>query len=266
MFSKLKLIAIFLIVFSLMTSLVIADTAVYNSTYGAPYCSSSASSCNAPSSLLEYAGGYNEGEPNQPNTIDSCADYGSNTASGNPYISSITVSSSDAETIVAGGDIDVDYTSDLLQAAVAYTSNVTNPSWTIISTTTAFTANKVNDFTLDNVVGYHAVRVYQDGFDFSNLSNTCYTSTFSETDDIVFYVAEATTPTDTCTYGGTGNWSIDLSDDCTINTDYDLGSNEITLTGTGDVTFNSSINVTNFPEPATNQNIYIAENANIMVS
>jgi len=82
----------------------------------------------------------------------------------------------------------------------------------------------------------------------------------------VVYDPDDFVSTGACTYSGTGNWSIDLSDDCTINTDYDLGSNEITLTGTGDVTFNSSINVTNFPQPATNQNIYIAENANIMVS
>ncbi|MFW6377440.1 MAG: DUF2341 domain-containing protein [bacterium] len=73
-------------------------------------------------------------------------------------------------------------------------------------------------------------------------------------------------PTDTCTYSGSGDWTIDLTDNCIIDTNYDLGVNEILLTNTGNVTFNSDISVTNFPQPATNQNIYIDSNAYILVS
>jgi hypothetical protein len=70
---------------------------------------------------------------------------------------------------------------------------------------------------------------------------------------------------DSCTYSGTGNWTIALGDDCTINTNYDLGTNKILLTGTGDVTFNSSINISNMPSLANNQNINIDSNAYILV-
>jgi hypothetical protein len=42
-------------------------------------------------------------------------------------------------------------------------------------------------------------------------------------------------PADTCTYGGSGDWEIDCSDNCIINSTIDLGDNNIIATGTGKV-------------------------------
>lgn len=38
-------------------------------------------------------------------------------------------------------------------------------------------------------------------------------------------------PTDTCTYGGSGDWTINISDNCNITTENDLDGNKLYLTG-----------------------------------
>jgi len=264
--------AIAILAIVMMVSLVSADTAVYNSTYTAPTCTDVATECVAPSSLLDLSG---TDESNYPNTIDSCADRNNNGPTLGLYNKNSTVTSSDGTYINPGDDVNLSFYEvadtdgfGIDYSRTYYTSNVTSPSWTAVETTNgpwgSDRLKTITDYTLDNVTGFHAFRniVY---FSDSDLSS-CETVGTGEYDDIVFYVGADPVVTDTCTYSGTGNWSIDLSDDCTINTNYNLGTNEIILTGTGDVTFNSSINVTNFPEPATSQNIYIDSNAYILVS
>lgn len=51
---------------------------------------------------------------------------------------------------------------------------------------------------------------------------------------------------DSCTYGGSGDWSIDCSDACTISSTNDLGGNDVTFTGPGTVTITSSGSITNW--------------------
>jgi hypothetical protein len=92
------------------------------------------------------------------------------------------------------------------------------------------------------------------------------TVSLSSTGSQTIYDPADFVPENTCTYIGSGNWTISLSDNCIINTNYNLATNEILLTNTGNVTFNSSINVTNFPKPSTSQSIYIDPNAYISVS
>jgi len=52
------------------------------------------------------------------------------------------------------------------------------------------------------------------------------------------------TPTNSCTYSGTGNWDILSSDFCNITTSVDLGGNNITIIGQG--TTNIQANITNW--------------------
>jgi len=272
MFSKLKLIAIFLIAFSLMTSLAIADTAVYNSTYGAPYCADETNQCVAPSSLLLSLGGaIPTDEPNEPNTIDACIDSTNGFYGLDNNVEAITVEAVSGN-ITAGSQVTI--TGDLYDDGdyylIAYTNSTSSINWNTIYGGTTPSDPVIKNITLDNVTGYHAIRIRTDveSLSTSTNENSCTQSAYNDRDDIVFYVGDYVAPeeTDTCTYSGSGNWTIDLTDDCTINTNYDLGANEILLTNTGNVTFNSSINVTNFPEPSTNQNIYIDSNAYILVS
>lgn len=52
-------------------------------------------------------------------------------------------------------------------------------------------------------------------------------------------------PTDSCTYSGSGNWTINLSDNCNITSSVNLGANYIIYNGTGTVTYkNESSRIT----------------------
>jgi hypothetical protein len=49
---------------------------------------------------------------------------------------------------------------------------------------------------------------------------------------------------DTCTYGGSGNWAINCADNCTLTTNVNLGRNNLTINGTGRFVLNA--NITNY--------------------
>lgn len=44
---------------------------------------------------------------------------------------------------------------------------------------------------------------------------------------------------DSCTYGGSGNWTIKLDDNCIISTTNNLGTNQVIINGTGKLTIAS---------------------------
>ena len=46
---------------------------------------------------------------------------------------------------------------------------------------------------------------------------------------------------DSCTYGGSGDWAIDCGDNCTVSTNYALGGNDVTIIGNGKITITSNI-------------------------
>jgi hypothetical protein len=68
--------------------------------------------------------------------------------------------------------------------------------------------------------------------------------------------------TDTCIYSS-GNWNISLSDYCIVNVDTDLGTNNITFFGIGNITFNSTIDVCNIGGLPANQTGWMGNNAKI---
>lgn len=49
--------------------------------------------------------------------------------------------------------------------------------------------------------------------------------------DFVYQYSLPVAPPDTCTYGGTGNWEITISDNCEITDDTDLSSDKLIITG-----------------------------------
>lgn len=78
-------------------------------------------------------------------------------------------------------------------------------------------------------------------------------------DNVGIYCYDADVPTDTCTYTS-GNWEIDLADECVISTDTDIGANSITFTGTGSVTINATITAASIGMLPANQIGYITSN------
>lgn len=49
-------------------------------------------------------------------------------------------------------------------------------------------------------------------------------------------------PSDSCTYGGSGAWNVDCTDNCEISTNYDLAGEDITFDGAGLIRVTSDIN------------------------
>lgn len=74
-----------------------------------------------------------------------------------------------------------------------------------------------------------------------------------------------TTSASSCTYPGSGNWAINLADFCRITTNTSVGSNSITFTGTGNVTFNATIMALSIGALPANQKGFLGTNARVKV-
>jgi hypothetical protein len=61
---------------------------------------------------------------------------------------------------------------------------------------------------------------------------------------VTYGIEENASASDTCTYGGSGNWAISLADSCNITSPVNVNGN-ITFTNTGYAMFNSTINMSN---------------------
>jgi hypothetical protein len=178
---------------------VVAENAVYNPTLGAPECTSGFSPCIAPSSLLECIDSSSPPEPNQPNTIDACTDGSSGTCHGDESIENITITEVGGDGVFEPGDtINVTYwtycwsTGASNWVAVYYTNDTTSPSW-VRKTPTGIKCpaggyQKFSvTFTLDNVVGRHAVRAIMKYN--SEVSTPCDSGSYIDKDDVAFQVS-----------------------------------------------------------------------------
>lgn len=97
--------------------------------------------------------------------------------------------------------------------------------------------------------------------EFTNFTN----STINMTSNLLFNARLLGGPS-TCTCTGSGNnWEISMADNCLINDNCDLNLGNITFTGTGAVTLNSTIHCKNLGSPAAGQTLTIGSNALIMV-
>ena len=180
------------------TTTIPAETASYNPTLGAPECTTGASPCAAPSSLLQcndnQAGGP---EPNTPNTIDSDTDStNSGTCHQDESVESITIESLTHSYIGQGDQVKVDITIYCYgpedRWAICYTNDVSSISWqnktilTNLCTGTGYETKTVT-FDLDNVPGQHAVRaINRYGWDIPSCSYS--TNDFNDFDDLAFVV------------------------------------------------------------------------------
>jgi len=63
----------------------------------------------------------------------------------------------------------------------------------------------------------------------------------------------------TCTYEGSGNWAVNCADNCSISSNVDLGSNNITFTGAGQFVLNA--NITNIKKWGLSNNCKIIINS-----
>jgi len=110
--------------------------------------------------------------------------------------------------------------------------------------TTSYTAPTYNDINFSLCSGYEAPLYNSINFTLG-LDDSCVT--------------------DTCTYSGTGNWNISLSDYCIITTDTDIGANTLILYGEGNCTIDAIINAEDwiFENATAGSGLFINDNKGI---
>jgi kumamolisin len=172
-----------------------AQTAVYNSTLKAPWCSTVATSCDSGPTLLlgrdHISGG---AEPNQPNTINSsCADGTAGTFHSDESNDRIVVSSTSGGPLTHATKATVTatvwawsgYTSDHLD--LYYAANANSPSWVFIGTinpTKAGAQSLSATFTLPTG-SLQAVRAQ---FRYLGRASSCTSGSYNDHDDLIFAV------------------------------------------------------------------------------
>jgi len=82
------------------------------------------------------------------------------------------------------------------------------------------------------------------GIDLANPNSVGLTvddSTILQDPNIFVLVIGAAAATDSCTYGGSGDWNVDFADNCLITSNVDVGGNDIKITGFGNFTTYANI-------------------------
>lgn len=183
--------------FLLTAPLVSAIDAVYNSTFGAPYCGDSGTSpCVAGSSLLMSVDSVSATpEPNQPNTIDNCADGTSGTYPSDESVENITITDLSNSNFLVEDSVQVNFTLHCYDTddryAVYYTNNVSSPSWQRITSGNPTCSGSgfggySETFNLNASEGYHAVRAIIEWS--ADITSACPSGEYSDKDDVVFNV------------------------------------------------------------------------------
>ncbi len=102
-----------------------------------------------------------------------------------------------------------------------------------------------------------------DSINFSLCSG--YTAPTFDSINFTLGLDDACPPVDSCTYPGSGDWNITMSDFCILNTDTNITTNDIIFFGEGNCTINATIEVANIIQPTANGNVYIDSNSRLIV-
>jgi hypothetical protein len=170
------------------------QTAVYDSGLGAPKCAIPGSSCDSTTLLNGRA---NLGpEPNQPNTISTCADGTSGTYHNDESNDKIVVTSVNGLDFTEGATVQIAATvyawstgtSDFLD--LYYAANANSPSWTFI-TTINFTSGGLQTKTVNYTLPAGTLQAVRAQFRYNGSAGTCTSGSYNDRDDLVFAVNPA---------------------------------------------------------------------------
>ncbi len=171
------------------------QTALYDAGLGTPACAAVGSSCD---SVALLDGRHDNGpEPNQPNTLDGCADGTSGSYHSDESNDRIVVSTLDGADFVEGATVQVDATvwawttpsADTLD--LFYAADAGNPSWVLINSIVATVAGEQTlsaQYTLPSG-SQQAVRAQ---FRYQSTNAPCSSGNYNDRDDLVFAVGSAT--------------------------------------------------------------------------
>jgi hypothetical protein len=175
------------------------QTAVYNSTLKAPWCSVVGSSCDSgPSLLLGRANLSGGAEPNQPNTINtSCADGTSGTFHSDESSDRLAIATTDGSALAAGKSVKITATvwaystADVLD--LYSTANANSPSWVFLSSVTPAAAGAQTlstSFTLPS----GSLQAIRANFRYGGSASSCSTGGYDDHDDLIFAVGGSAPP------------------------------------------------------------------------
>ncbi|HID72411.1 TPA: hypothetical protein EYP38_00600, partial [Candidatus Micrarchaeota archaeon] len=173
--------------------------AEYDAGLGAPKCADATSPCWANTTLFGCADTL---EPNFPNTIDVCTDYGGMSCLSDESIENISIGSTTDTTFNPGESVQVNVTFYAYGASddiyIFYTNSTSSISWQnkgFMNAAGAGYGTHSVTFSLDDVAGQHAIRAkIQDGAG----SNPCSATSYYDHDDLAFQVQSDSTPVYGC--------------------------------------------------------------------
>ena len=170
-----------------------AQTAVYDSTLGAPECANAGTSCDSGPSLLLGRGQMSGGaEPNQPNTIkNSCADGSVGTFHTEESNDRIVVTSTSGA-LTHGKTATVtatvwawSATQDFLD--LYYAANASNPTWVFIKTISP-TATGAQELSATFKLPTGSLQAVRAQFRYLGTASSCTTGSYNDHDDLIFTV------------------------------------------------------------------------------
>ncbi len=170
-----------------------AQTAVYDSTLGAPKCGVVGISCDSGASLLLGRDGKGP-EPNQPNTVNSsCTDGTSGTFHSDESNDRIKVATTDGTPLAAGKTVRIEATvwawttpsSDKLD--LYYAANAASPTWTFLTTLTP-TAAGAQTLSATYTLPSGSLQAVRARFRYLGSAAACGTGSYNDHDDLVFAV------------------------------------------------------------------------------
>jgi serine protease AprX len=178
--------------------------AVYDAGLGTPACAVAGSSCD--STTLVNGRATLGPEPNQPNTLDGCADGTSGSYHSDESNDAIVVSTLDGLNFSEGATVQVDATvyaystgsSDTLD--LYYAADASSPVWTLISSTVP-SAGGVQTISAQYTLSAGSLQAVRASFRYQGSAAACSSGSYDDADDLVFAVE-----------GGTPDCSVDA--DC----------------------------------------------------
>ncbi len=187
------------------------QNAVYNAGLGAPACGIPGSSCDSTTLLVGRAS--LGPEPNQPNTLDGCADGTSGTFHSDESNDRIVVTSLTSSDFTEGDTVRIDATvyawstgsSDALD--LFYAANANSPSWVFIGTIVP-PGGGAQTLSATYTLPTGTLQAVRANFRYTGAAGSCTTGGYDDHDDLVFAVNPAgggnTAPTVTITAPANG--------------------------------------------------------------
>jgi hypothetical protein len=174
---------------------VCADAAIYDPDLGAPACATVGSFCDS-GTLVDGRASLGP-EPNQPNTLDGCADGTSGTYHSDESNDRIFVSTVGGADFAEGSTVQIDATvwawstgsSDTLD--LYYTADANSPSWNYI-TSLVPPAGGAQTLSAQYVLPAGELQAVRAQFRYQSTNAPCSPGTYNDRDDLVFAVGGGT--------------------------------------------------------------------------